>query len=145
MLLARLAVDLRWQIQGVGAALLKDATLRTLQAADIAGIRALVVHAKDERAREFYDRFDFRPSPSDPPHLFLLLKDIQKIEALSKPSHTSQRQAPTNGGHVSAIRARARLASAPHMLTKLLLCEGNELTRHSYERGQRADGPSTIR
>lgn len=52
MLLARLAVDLRWQTQGVDAALLKDATLRTLQAAEIAGIRALVVHAKDERARE---------------------------------------------------------------------------------------------
>ncbi len=51
MLLARLAVDLRWQTQGVDAALLKDATLRTLQAAEIAGIRALVVNAKDERAR----------------------------------------------------------------------------------------------
>ena len=79
MLLARLAVDLRWQKQGVGAALLKDATLRTLQAADIAGIRALVVHAKDESARMFYERFDFLPSPSDPLHLFILLKDIRKI------------------------------------------------------------------
>lgn len=79
MLLARLAVDLRWQKQGVGAALLKDATLRTLQASDIAGIRALVVHAKDESARMFYERFDFLPSPSDPLHLFVLLKDIRKI------------------------------------------------------------------
>lgn len=85
MLLARLAVDLRWQKQGVGAALLKDATLRTLQAADIAGIRALVVHAKDESARTFYERFDFLPSPSDPLHLFILLKDIRNIKALSKP------------------------------------------------------------
>lgn len=58
---------------------LKDATLRTLQAADIAGIRALVVHAKDESARTFYERFDFLPSPSDPLHLFILLKDILKI------------------------------------------------------------------
>lgn len=79
MLLARLAVDLRWQKQGVGAALLKDATLRTLQAADIAGIRALVVHAKDNVARKFYERFDFLPSPSDPLHLFILLKDVRKI------------------------------------------------------------------
>ncbi len=79
MLLARLAVDLHWQKQGVGAGLLKDAMLRTLQAADIAGIRALVVHAKDASARTFYERFDFLPSPSDPLHLFLLLKDVRGI------------------------------------------------------------------
>ncbi len=79
MLLARLAVDLHWQKQGVGAALLKDATLRTIQAADIAGIRALVVHAQDEEARKFYERFDFLPSPSDPLHLFILLKDVRKL------------------------------------------------------------------
>ncbi|MBS0179890.1 MAG: GNAT family N-acetyltransferase [Nitrospira sp.] len=79
MLLARLAVDLRWQKHGVGAALLKDATLRTLQAADIAGIRALVVHAQDEEAKTFYERFDFLPSPSDPLHLFILLKDLRKL------------------------------------------------------------------
>lgn len=79
MLLARLAVDRHWQKQGVGAALLKDATLRTLQAADIAGIRALVVHAKDDAAKKFYERFDFLPSPSDPLHLFILLKNVRKI------------------------------------------------------------------
>ena len=79
MLLARLAVDLHWQKQGVGAALLKDATLRTLQGADIAGIRALVVHAKDEGAKQFYERFDFLPSPSDPLHLFMLLKDLRTL------------------------------------------------------------------
>lgn len=79
MLLARLAVDRHWQNRGIGAALLKDAVLRTLQAADIAGIRALVVHAKDDGARGFYERFDFHPSPSDPLHLFMLLKDARKI------------------------------------------------------------------
>lgn len=79
MLLARLAVDLNWQKQGVGAGLLKDAILRTLQAADIAGIRALMIHAKDETARKFYGRFDFLPSPTDPLHLFMLLKDVRKI------------------------------------------------------------------
>jgi hypothetical protein len=53
--------------------------LRTLQAADIAGIRAFVVHAKDDAAKGFYEHFDFLPSPSDPLHLFLLLKDVRKI------------------------------------------------------------------
>lgn len=79
MLLARFAVDRHWQKQGVGRALLKDATLRTLQAADIAGIRAVVAHAKNDVARDFYLRFDFLPSPSDPLHLMILLRDLQEI------------------------------------------------------------------
>lgn len=79
MLLARLAVDRRWQGQGVGKALLKDAMQRTLQAADIAGIRAFVVHAKDAEAASFYPKFDFIPSPTDAMHLFLLLKDVRGL------------------------------------------------------------------
>ncbi len=79
MLLARLAVSISWQGKGLGAGLLKDAMLRTLQAADIAGIRAFAVHAKDDEARAFYEHFDFVPSPSDPFHLFRLLKDIRAI------------------------------------------------------------------
>jgi len=79
MLLARLGVDRPWQGQGIGKALLRDAMLRTLQAADIAGIRAFAVHAKDENARRFYQRFDFIPSPADPMHLFVLLKDVRRI------------------------------------------------------------------
>lgn len=79
MLLARLAVDRRWQGQGIGKALLRDAMQRTLQAADIAGIRALAVHAKDAEARAFYEKFDFVPSPTDPMHLFVLLKDVRRI------------------------------------------------------------------
>jgi GNAT superfamily N-acetyltransferase len=77
MLLARLAIATSWQAQGLGSGLLKDAMLRTLQAADIAGIRAFAVHAKDDEARSFYERFDFDASPSDPYHLFRLLKDIR--------------------------------------------------------------------
>jgi GNAT superfamily N-acetyltransferase len=77
MILARLAVSRDRQGRGVGPALLKDALLRTLQAADIAGIRAFVVHAKDGEARAFYEHFDFVPSPTDRMHLFLLLKDIR--------------------------------------------------------------------
>ena len=78
MLLARLAVDRHWQSQGVGAGLLRDAMLRTLQAADIAGIRALAVHAKDQPARAFYERFDFIESPTDPLQLFVLLKGVRR-------------------------------------------------------------------
>ena len=81
MLLARLAVDLRWHGQGVGKALLRDAMQRTLQAAEIAGIRAIAVHAKDEEARRFYERFDFVASPTDPMHLFVLLKDVRRLLA----------------------------------------------------------------
>ena len=79
MLLARLAVDKTWQGQGVGKSLLKDAVQRTLQAAEIAGIRAVAVHAKDENARRFYEHFDFTQSPSDPLHLMILLKDIKAL------------------------------------------------------------------
>jgi len=78
MLLARLAVHRDWQKKGVGRALLRDAVLRTAQSAEIAGIRALAVHAKDEVARRYYEQFDFAPSPTDPLHLFVLLKDIRR-------------------------------------------------------------------
>ncbi|MDC7682927.1 GNAT family N-acetyltransferase [Asticcacaulis sp. BYS171W] len=77
MLLARLAIGKAWQGRGLGAGLLKDAIRRTLQAADIAGVRALIVHAKDDRARAFYERYDFQPSPSDPLHLYALIKDLR--------------------------------------------------------------------
>jgi GNAT superfamily N-acetyltransferase len=83
MLLARLAVSAEHQNRRIGSGLLKDAMLRTLQAAEIAGLRALVVHAKDDDARRFYARFDFMPSASDPYHLALLLKDLRAIVATS--------------------------------------------------------------
>lgn len=79
MILARLAVDLSHQGAGLGSALLKDALMRTAQAADIAGIRALLVHAKDESARQWYLNWEFEPSATDPFHLFLLLKDLKAI------------------------------------------------------------------
>ncbi len=77
MLLARLAVDRTEQGSGIGRGLLKDALARTLQAADIAGLRAIIVHAKDASAREFYERFGFERSPLDEFHLMLLLKDLR--------------------------------------------------------------------
>lgn len=79
MLLARLAIDRTEQGKGLGKALLKDALLRTAQAAEIAGIRALLVHAKDDEARAWYEQFDFEPSPTDPYHLFLLMKDLRAL------------------------------------------------------------------
>lgn len=79
MLLARLAVSVTQQTQGIGKGLLKDALLRTAQAADIAGIRALLVHAKNDNVKEWYKQFNFDTSPTDSLHLYLLLKDIKKI------------------------------------------------------------------
>lgn len=79
MLLARMAVASGHQGRKLGAGLLKDAMLRTLQASEIAGIRAFVVHAKDDEARAFYERFDFVASPTDAYHLVLLLKDVRAL------------------------------------------------------------------
>lgn len=79
MILARLAVDRRFQGVGLGRALLRDALLRTAQAAEIAGIRAILVHAKDDAARNWYLQWGFEPSPTDPYHLFLLTKDLLAI------------------------------------------------------------------
>lgn len=79
MLLARLAVDITVKGNGLGATLLHDALARTLQAADIAGIRAVIVHAKNDNARRFYEHFDFDPSPTDSYHLYLLVKELRKL------------------------------------------------------------------
>jgi GNAT superfamily N-acetyltransferase len=79
MILARLAVHRNWHSKGIGAGLLKDAILRTVQAADIAGVRALIVHAKDDAARSFYSHFGFADGFSDPMHLYVLVKELRGI------------------------------------------------------------------
>lgn len=79
MILARLAVDRTYQGAGLGSALLQDALLRTMQAADIVGIRTLLVHAKDDAARPWYEGWGFEPSSTDSYHLFLLLKDLKAL------------------------------------------------------------------
>ena len=81
MILARLAVAQAHQGKGLGRALLKDALLRTAQAADIAGIRCLVVHAKDDAARQWYASWELEPSPTDAYHLYLMLKDLKALLA----------------------------------------------------------------
>jgi len=79
LLIARLAVDRAEQGKGLGKALLKDALLRCSNVADIAGVRAVAVHAKSNAARSWYEHFDFEPSPTDPYHLFLLMKDLRAL------------------------------------------------------------------
>lgn len=81
ILLSRLAVDRSVQGSGLGRALLRDALARTVAAADIVGVRVLLVHALSDSARAFYLRFDFEPSPTDPLHLLLLVKDIRAASA----------------------------------------------------------------
>jgi predicted N-acetyltransferase YhbS len=78
VLLARLAVDIRHRGQGLGKALLFDALKRIEEAADIVGVRAVLVHAVDDIARAFYEHFNFEPSPVDPFQLMLLVKDLRK-------------------------------------------------------------------
>jgi len=78
MILARLAVDRGWQGQSLGSSLLRDAVLRTLQAAEIGGIRAILVDAISEDAKRFYERLGFRESPIDPMVLMITVADARK-------------------------------------------------------------------
>ena len=74
MVLARLAVDMRAQGMQLGAGLLRDAVERSLAVAQNAGVRALLVHALHERAKEFYMHYGFQASPVHPLTLMLRLK-----------------------------------------------------------------------
>lgn len=75
MVIGRLAVDQQWQGKGIGRALLRDAILRTLQAAEIAGIRAILVHAISEEAKQFYEKYGFAASLIDPMTLMIRVQD----------------------------------------------------------------------
>jgi predicted N-acetyltransferase YhbS len=77
VLLARLAVDLDHQGRRVGISLLKDAMGRCLAVAETIGVRVLLVHAKHEKAKAWYMKFDFEESPTDSLHLMMLMKDLQ--------------------------------------------------------------------
>ena len=77
MVLGRLAIDCKHQGQGLGDALLRDAILRVLQAADIAGIKAIIVHAISEQAKAFYLARSFTESPANPMTMILPLESIQ--------------------------------------------------------------------
>ena len=73
MVLARLAVDQRYQGHKLGAAMLKDAVQRTLAVSQTAGVRALLVHALNESSRQFYMHYGFESSPVNPMTMMLLL------------------------------------------------------------------------
>ena len=78
MVIGRFAIDEAYQGQGIGAALLRDAILRTFQAAEIAGIRAILVHAISDDAKKFYERSGFYASPVNPMTLMITLADAEK-------------------------------------------------------------------
>ncbi len=77
ILLARLAVDLSEKGKGLGGLLMQDAFLRAIQAAEIAGLRAVMVNAKDETAATFYEKLGFESAESDRLKLFLKIADIR--------------------------------------------------------------------
>jgi len=77
MLLARLAVDRRTQGQHLGASLLQDAVNRAVAVSQNAGVRALLVHALHERAKQFYEHYGFQPSPTHPMMLMLRLSSVK--------------------------------------------------------------------
>jgi GNAT superfamily N-acetyltransferase len=79
ILLARLAVDKEFQGEGLGTALLKDAVLRCLRITEELAVRAILVHAKDDEARIWYKKYEFEEGPTEPYHLFLLMKDVKAI------------------------------------------------------------------
>lgn len=74
VILGRLAVDRDWQGRGLGAAMLQDAVLRTMQAAQILGIRGMLVHAISDSAKRFYELYGFVASAVNPNTLILSLK-----------------------------------------------------------------------
>ena len=78
MVLGRLAVDQAMQGGGIGPALLRDPVLRTLQAAEIAGIRAILVHAISERAKRFYQKWGFVSSPVEPMTLMITVEEARR-------------------------------------------------------------------
>ncbi|TSD88634.1 GNAT family N-acetyltransferase [Mycobacterium sp. KBS0706] len=77
VVLGRLAVDRSLQGGGLGRALVRDAGLRVIQAADIIGIRGMIVHALSDEVRVFYERLGFEPSPLDPMTLMVALADLK--------------------------------------------------------------------
>lgn len=77
VILARLAVDRRWQGKGIGRGLFRDAAMRVAHAADVIGIRGIVVHAISEQARSFYIALGFEPSPREPMTLLVTLADVR--------------------------------------------------------------------
>lgn len=78
VLIGRLALDLAYRGRGIGAALLQDAVLRIAGAADTVGVRAILVHAKSDEAKNLYRHFGFRPSPIEAMTLMMTLDEVRR-------------------------------------------------------------------
>ena len=88
--IGRLAVDQTVQGQGLGRPLLRDAILRTLQAAEIAGIRAILVHAISERAKRFYEKWGFISSLIDPMTLMITVAEARRALVEKSSGHQTE-------------------------------------------------------
>jgi len=77
MILARLAVAESEKSKGLGKALLKNAILKTLQASEIAGIKAIMVKSKNSVSKSFYQKYSFLESPIDEYTLFLPIESLK--------------------------------------------------------------------
>jgi len=75
MVLERLAVDVRSQGIKLGAALLRDAVQRCVMVSQNAGVRAMLVHALKDQARQFYEYYGFKAAPSHPMTLMLRMDE----------------------------------------------------------------------
>lgn len=79
VILTRLGVDRACQGCGLGRALVVDALRRVAAASEVIGVRAVLIHCENDAARDFYLRLaKFEDSPTDPMHLFLLMKDLRR-------------------------------------------------------------------
>ena len=83
MVLARLAIDHRAQGIQLGAALLQDAVNRAVTVSQNAGVRALLVHALHDRAKQFYEHFGFQQSPQHPMTLMLRLNTAKSSASMA--------------------------------------------------------------
>jgi GNAT superfamily N-acetyltransferase len=94
VVLARLGVDVGEQGRGLGAALVRDALFQTASIADRLGVRALLIHAEDERAVTFYQHLSagFERSPTDPLHLVVLMKDLRRAVGRAAELRAGNRQ-----------------------------------------------------
>ncbi len=77
IVLGRLAVDGPYQKKGLGALLLRDAIFRAITAAKIIGIKGMFVHALTQEAKNFYQKWGFQESPSNPMLLMISLKELE--------------------------------------------------------------------
>lgn len=93
VILTRLGVDLRMQGRGIGTGLVRDAFLQVASIADRIGVRGLLIHAESTEAASFYRRIDpaFEPSPTDPLHVILLIKDLRTAIRTATETTTGER------------------------------------------------------